>query len=607
MRARTASVSLGAALAVAGACGPVAAPPRPAPPVNTCPDTDCRTYVDQSPLPTCEQGSCEVKQQLDYVLVVSLPVTSLFAPGHTFAVRSADFFARATPKCRPRSCVVLPSLASVDGAYLVNQAGATLLRRTLGNGALNTSLPVRVSMRPLWTPPGAGAAIDALAAGLPLDFVYGTMRNIQRAPPAPGGAPSIEYHVSVPVGAYERAVTPLEPFDDSFPPHVAEVIAPTSGYHEVLLVTETTTVDTFTFPISRDGGSLEGFTAELVDASTGTRVSTLARLSATSTAAVVRVLRQQGARARRLDLLLSPPPPLREAEALPELRYDFVAGTTPPILYPALPPPVVVEGTVGGRAREDEPPSPVTSTLELASVEIDTAATPGSSDKPRLRFVRRVRTDGQGRYSVRLPPGRYQITATPDAPGRWAKIAADDARIAAEPAVQRGRLVALGPAVEVRGRCRLADGRALAGARVLARPASVLAQPAQGEAAPAVVSRAMWPREASTETDADGAFTLALDSGRYDVTIAPAPGTRYPWLVVTSRFVGQEPIDLGALVVPAPVNASLRVHDANDNPILGAVVRAYAAPREGTVAVEIGRAMTDNEGRFDMDLAGYPK
>ena len=40
--------------------------------------------------------------------------------------------------------------------------------------------------------------------------------------------------------------------------------------------------------------------------------------------------------------------------------------------------------------------------------------------------------------------------------------------------------------------------------------------------------------------------------------------------------------------------------------IVAALVRAYAVPMNGKAAVEIGRAMTDSRGQYELFLAGVP-
>jgi hypothetical protein len=75
--------------------------------------------------------------------------------------------------------------------------------------------------------------------------------------------------------------------------------------------------------------------------------------------------------------------------------------------------------------------------------------------------------------------------------------------------------------------------------------------------------------------------------------------------------VGPVPVKLGdPVVVPAPVYAGWTLHDAADNAIVNALVRVFQPPSAGSSStpaltqwVEIGRAITDSTGHYDMYLA----
>jgi hypothetical protein len=134
------------------------------------------------------------------------------------------------------------------------------------------------------------------------------------------------------------------------------------------------------------------------------------------------------------------------------------------------------------------------------------------------------------------------------------------------------------------------------------------------------VAEDQWPALAMATTADDGTFVAGVSpNGQYDLTVIPAGGTAFPWLVrpdhiylphapddgsatsdvasaVTSPAVTLEP-----LVVPPPAVLELTLHDYTDTPLTQAVVQAYAFA--GGAAVEIGEALTDNNGHFMMTLS----
>jgi hypothetical protein len=212
----------------------------------------------------------------------------------------------------------------------------------------------------------------------------------------------------------------------------------------------------------------------------------------------------------------------------------------------------------------------------------------------------------------------------------------------------------------VSGQAMVSDGRALSEAQVEAFPLGCT----QGGAPPACVPRwAMSQRCAADATGqvscsapgeptaGNGSFSLALDPGAYVLRVRPREGTRLPWftqpIVVgpssVEAFDGSTegiesltgaPLDgsglpessappatstsLMTIWVPAPVYAGLTLLDIQGNPIVNAVVRAFrvptprsassggtGVPTQGVIeqAVEVGRAMTDATGHYDMYLA----
>jgi hypothetical protein len=137
------------------------------------------------------------------------------------------------------------------------------------------------------------------------------------------------------------------------------------------------------------------------------------------------------------------------------------------------------------------------------------------------------------------------------------------------------------------------------------------------------------PREAQATTASDGSFGgLVLDPGRYLLRVRPADGTRLPWFVVPSfppvAPAGGGPplpVEAGKIEVPVPVSAGLTLLDPGNNAVVRALVRVFTMPIPApqppagqcmppmtetatpVPAVEVGRAITDATGHYELYLA----
>jgi hypothetical protein len=157
-------------------------------------------------------------------------------------------------------------------------------------------------------------------------------------------------------------------------------------------------------------------------------------------------------------------------------------------------------------------------------------------------------------------------------------------------------IVDIAPVIE--GTATIADGRALSGATVEALP--LHCPPGVGtDAGPSLPdSPSCMPRHNWTTTsEPKGAFALALDPGDYWLRVQPVDGTRLPWVTKTIHVPGSLPV---TFTIPAPVFRGLQLFDGLNGFAVGnAVVRTFSIPPQGP-AVEVGRTITDANGRFDM-------
>lgn len=619
---------LGAMVAIVAACGPIAsAPPLPAP-LNACPANPCSLYkpfqsggVDA----LCNRGICSVKATIDYTLVVSLPETSYYAPGQTFVVPASQLFARQpTERCPVGLCSHLAGVGVVNGQYRPTPKVQEDVGYYIGQVA---ALPVRVTYRPLAAPPNAAAppaTSDATSAGLPLLPTLAEVVFPIDGVPGPGSGPNPGFRAILPPGTYERTIAPEPPYDAAFPPDVVTVTV-ASGVQSLSAGSATVALDTIPGnPASRphfdtmnnefvraDGAPLDGWRVHIRDQATRRRLSTQILLgdanrvtASPATYHAIVDLNHHPApvppamsdTTKGTELVLEPPP---GSDAMPTLVAPWLAGTLRVPAYPLTPVPAIVRGSVtvsGGSA-------PASALLLFRSKKIY-ITTADATFTTNLVYEARVTAvpSGSGadaRYSVRLPRGEYDVIVIPTDGGAAKSIFTTTVSIDLD--TQDGKDFALKPKRGVRGVARVSDGRPLAGAKIIATPASTLA--ASG------LDPDRWPRLASTSTDADGSFVLRLDPGTYDISVRPADGSRLPWVVVPARAIQAGDSDLvlsDPIDVPAPIGVGLALADPQDNPIVRALVRAFAVPTGGAAFVEVGRALTDDTGRYELYLAGTP-
>jgi hypothetical protein len=631
------------ALGLALACGPVEVAPRTAAPLNRCPEHPCSGYV-QDPAPACDASSCVVKGiPFATTLVVSIPQTSYFAAGQTIVLTPrllAELAKRRPPAtcgsgpsetrpectCTAPSCFFLPPIGEARGRVRVSRDLALKLWPPAGLRAVSprdtdTTLPVQVTYRPL-LPDGRDVLVPAHEAGIALAHREAVATPFPGSSPGPNGGPGLGWDVALPLGSqelglgwYMREIAPVPPFDTAFPPLVAPVLVTTAagagaGFDDIAYerVDPQSDREERTFDVSAAPGAadLRGFRLYLRDQQTRRPVSNVAVLPSggarlTLNTAFNAVTETPPTDLTGWELVLEPP---ESQGALPTDVTPAIGGSIlNTIQYPALPEPARVSGEVrasdgvGVRARIDF--SSQVGTLVKANGELSSS----------LVYRRTVETDRDGRYAVRLPPGRYDAVVTPLDDETLAKLSRT---FVVGEGVQAGKGFELPPRPIVEGIAVLTDGRPLAEAEVWLAPASELVL--QGTPPSA------WPRATRGRTDAEGRFVrvdrsgaaqrgIAADPGLYDVVVRPSEGSGFPWGVSRSRTVTLDGAKLEPVRVPAPSRVALTLRDPAGNPITFAMVRAFAFPPtpEGVAralpAVEIGRAMTDGSGRFEMLLA----
>ncbi|MFW6067520.1 MAG: carboxypeptidase-like regulatory domain-containing protein [Myxococcota bacterium] len=266
--------------------------------------------------------------------------------------------------------------------------------------------------------------------------------------------------------------------------------------------------------------------------------------------------------------------------------------------------PVRYEGLVEARTPSGAGPVP-NAVVTLRSEDLY-----GDQEEVTGTFRAMATTDGEGRFSVEVLPGTYDVVIAP--PGAFESSSgtvASELGVLVEAGVRieagndtiRGQLFTVSPREQVGGYVETADGRPVGGAAVQAS--------ALGMLLPAVPA-SPYNRSSDTVTDGNGLFDLRVDAGAYDLSIKPPSGSGFPWLVHPGWWVGTgEAPEVTAFTMPAPVPLRGSVMAADGTPLAGAEVRAHGVvedPDRTLRTVPLGRAIVAEDGSYELLLAPRP-
>ncbi|HVY47508.1 MAG TPA: Ig-like domain-containing protein, partial [Minicystis sp.] len=246
-----------------------------------------------------------------------------------------------------------------------------------------------------------------------------------------------------------------------------------------------------------------------------------------------------------------------------------------------------------------------TSPQEGATVEFRARSIDGISTF--VDFSVKATTDAAGIATVTLPPGSYDVQATPATDGELA-IAKAQWTIHADKTCFCGHALALPRKAHLDGSVTVDQGGALAAVPVTAVPSEIaVASKLAGLSTMPYVT----PRPESTNTDETGSFSMLVDvDAAFDVSVRPPATTGFPWLVLPQFLVpasGQvDASALADLVVPAPAVLRGGITDSSGAPIVGATLGAFlpVTSVDGTkdVVVQIGQTTTDASGNYELVL-----
>jgi hypothetical protein len=586
-------------------------------------------------VPACDTtGTCVVAApDLSRVLlVIDLASDSYFAPGRTFVVPHDKLYDATSTTCMRPTCGHLSDDGVVIGNYVMSacvQLPSCLdgvgynLGNNSGGAPLPTALPVTATYRMLQDP----WQDDVTSLALPIESVQAQPYVIEAdSDPGPAGGPSFGFQTYLQAGGvYERTIVPDPPYDAIFAPRVETVtVAAGNSFSPVPVPQFDVTNETGkgrtlpTFNIGRAQG-LDGWTAYLRDETTLETISNVRPLNGTLAQGVLLVTFLPAP-----PNLSKPPDPLANAELVvrppsgqpiptavfPNQAQELSADKT----YPDLPPPVELSGQV---VSVDGTPLDADLTFEALAILAQNVLNDTNFEFTGYASTRPSTGSSASRYDVVLPPGHYRVDVRPVDPSSALTFVDLIVDATSSPITQP---FSAGATRIVRGQALLADLRPLSEAAVEAVPTQCYAAPIGGDAggsttptAAVASSPSCLPRPAWATTGPDGSFFLSLDPGGYVLRARPADGTRLPWV---TQALNVQPASMAdtlpdvTLTVPAPVSAGMQLFDPTVvNPIVHAVVRAFAAPSQNasgpstSQAIEIGQAITGVDGRFDLYLA----
>jgi hypothetical protein len=209
-----------------------------------------------------------------------------------------------------------------------------------------------------------------------------------------------------------------------------------------------------------------------------------------------------------------------------------------------------------------------------------------------------VESGADGVFDAFVLPGTYNVVITP--PGNELGVLTETVIIVPPAGHDEllGQSFQLPPGFRYGGSVQASDGMRLANAVITASPRLL------AEAAEMLGPTALHSRPSQATTDATGNYTLRLDVGLYDLTVAPPGGSRLPWIVRRDQPIGgsREPYTRD-FEFPYSVPIRGTAMHTGEIPAASAEVRAFGVVHmdDGTLrTVLIGSATADADGGFSI-------
>jgi hypothetical protein len=504
--------------------------------------------------------------------------------------------------------IALGSVAKVHGSATPTAASYANCDLSYGDIASATA-PVKLTFTP-----------SARLLGLPVEkYVVKSTKNTSKG--------SYEFKANIPPDDYEVYVEPdLEsgaylPSSCPVAPQIVHVsVEPAEVTLNLTLAAPSQLELDVLWPISQNIGqqlALQDWAVDMLDPTSGRVISAPATLEATTaptdpnnqhfTASVQYTALPEGAGAGSELVRIKPP----EGVVAPTLVMDrgaleaLTPGKAKVDQLEQLPQPVVLDeltlvDSEGARLDLDN------AAVRFVSTKLDIAAQPGT----QAFFERTEQAQGGVVASVELLPGEYDVYVAPPPDSGFATTTASLTVGTSGPAWQGGKTVTMEPVSDVGGSVLTPGGEAAEGATVfpIASPATVT--PLQA----AVGSKPFPPLAESGIVGADAQFSLRADPGAFDLSIRPAEGSGFAWLVRPNVEVQSGSHDLGEMTLPLPVvyqgvvtvPGGVLLPGAKINAYLFLDAGGYTADRSGASSVvQVGEARAGDDGSFQLFLPSH--
>lgn len=218
-----------------------------------------------------------------------------------------------------------------------------------------------------------------------------------------------------------------------------------------------------------------------------------------------------------------------------------------------------------------------------------------------------VRAKADGLIDVTLPPGQYRVHGEPLVSGDSDSVSAAETvwDVPADLPLQFGKVLELPAMFALAGHSRFV------GAVVSAVPSLENASTFEQAFGGAPFS----PRASSGLVDDQGAFTVPIDPGRFDISVQAPEELGYAWYVRPGVQAGDRDFELGTVQQPRPSVLSGSVTLAlpsGTQPLASSAIRAYVYlnkdfaytrdPEQATSVVQVAETRSDAQGKFRLLL-----
>jgi len=504
--------------------------------------------------------------------------------------------------------ISLGSVAKVSGSATPTKGGYANCELSYGDIA-STTAPVKVTFTP-----------SARLLGLPVEkYVAKSAKSASKG--------TYEFEANIPPDEYDVYVEP-DPDSSAYLPTSCPVVPqlfrvavdPAEVTLNLTLAPPSELQLDVLWPISQNVGkqlALQDWNVDMIDPTSGRVISAPAKLEATTsptdpnnqhfTATVEYTALPEGAGAGSELVRIKPP----EGVSAPTLVMErgaleaLTPGKAKVDQLEQLPQPVVLDELTlvdsdGARLELDN------AAVRFVSTKLDIAAQPGT----QAFFERTEQAQAGVVAGVELLPGEYEVYVAPPPDSGFATTTASLTVGTSGPAWQGGKTVTMEPVSDVGGRVLTPGGEAAEGATVfpIASPAAIT--PLQV----AVGSKPFPPLAQSGLVGADGQFGFNADPGAFDLSIRPAEGSDFAWLVRPNVEVQSGTHDLGEMTLPLPVvyqgvvtvPGGVLLPGAKINAYLFLDAGGYTADRSGASSVvQVGETRTGEDGSFQLFLPSH--